>query len=190
MRRSGSSPTTSPVAVRSPAARIAIARVTRRSRQRRRGGVIGLVLTLFLLTIVGITGAAVITVGGATAGLIASLDQDLPDVKAFESLTFPQPTKVYDRTGKHLLATFLSERRDVVSYKQIPKLILDATTAVEDRTFWQNQGFDIQSTVFATIADLTKAADRGGASSITQQLVRAQGQGDHPGGQVDGRVPG
>jgi penicillin-binding protein 1A len=28
--------------------------------------------------------------------------------------------------------------------------------------------------VFATLADLTKAADRGGASSITQQLVRAR----------------
>ena len=52
--------------------------------------------------------------------------------------------------------------------------MLDATTAVEDRTFWENQGFDLQSTVFATIADLTNAADRGGASSITQQLVRAR----------------
>lgn len=135
---------------------------------------LGLVLTLFLLVVVGVTGAAVITVGGATAGLIASLDKDLPDVKAFESLTFAQPTKVYDRSGKHLLATFLSEKRTVVQYKDIPKLVLDATTAVEDRTFWQNQGFDLQSTVFATIADLTKAADRGGASSITQQLVRAR----------------
>ncbi len=134
----------------------------------------GLVLTLFLLIVVGVTGTALITIGGATAGLIASLEQGLPDVKAFDSLTFPQPTKVYDRSGKHLLATFLSEKRTVVQYKQIPQLILDATTAVEDRTFWQNQGFDLQSTVFATLADLTKAADRGGASSITQQLVRAR----------------
>ena len=60
---------------RTPGSRIAIARVTRRSRERRRGGVLGLVLTLFLLVIVGVTGAAIITVGGATAGLIASLDQ-------------------------------------------------------------------------------------------------------------------
>lgn len=133
-----------------------------------------MVLTLFLLVIVGVTGAAIITVGGATAGLIAALDKDLPDVKAFESLTYPEPTKVYDRSGKHLLATFLSEKRNVVQYKDIPKLVLDATTAVEDRTFWENQGFDLQSTVFATIADLTKTADRGGASSITQQLVRAR----------------
>lgn len=167
-------PTASPVDTRSPGARIAIARVTRRSRQRRRGGVVGMVLALFLMVTVGVTGAALITVGGATASLIASLEQGLPDVKAFESLTFPQPTKVYDRTGKHLLATFLSEKRTVVQYKEFPQLVLDATTAVEDRTFWENQGFDLQSTVFATIADLTKAADRGGASSITQQLVRAR----------------
>ncbi|MET0772677.1 MAG: transglycosylase domain-containing protein [Candidatus Limnocylindrales bacterium] len=135
---------------------------------------LGLVLTLFLLVVVGVTGAAIITVGGATAGLIAALDRDLPDVKEFENLTFPQPTTVVDRGKKKVLATFLSERRDVVSYKAFPQLVLDATTAVEDRTFWSNQGFDIQSTVFATIADLTKAADRGGASSITQQLVRAR----------------
>jgi len=174
LRRSGQIPTTAPVETRSPGARIAIARVTRRSRERRRGGVIGLVLTLFLLVIVGVTGAAVITVGSATAGLIASLDKDLPDVKAFDSLTYAQPSKAYDRSGKHLLAVFWSERRNVVQYKDIPKLVLDATTAVEDRTFWENQGFDLQSTVFATLADLTKAADRGGASSITQQLVRAR----------------
>ena len=84
---------------------------------------------------------------------------------------------------------------------------LDATTAVEDRTFWENQGYDLQSTVFATLADVTDAADRGGASTITQQLVRArllpkellapgadlydpQGQGAHPVGQADGCLPG
>ena len=65
----------------------------------------GLVLTLFLLVVVGVTGAAIITVGGATAGLIASLDRDLPDVKQFENLTYPQPTDVFDRTGKKRLAT-------------------------------------------------------------------------------------
>ena len=58
-------------------------------------------------------------------------------------------------------------------FSQIPPLILDATTAVEDRTFWENQGYDLQSTVFASLANLTGAADRGGASTITQQLVRA-----------------
>ena len=174
MRRSGQTPNPTRVEARTPGARIAIARVTRRSRERRRGGVLGLVLALFLLVVVGVTGTAIITVGGATVGLIASLDKDLPDVKQFESLTFPQPTRVYDKSGQHVLASFLRERRNVVGYQAFPKLVLDATTAVEDRTFWENQGFDLQSTVFATIADLTNAADRGGASSITQQLVRAR----------------
>ena len=44
---------------------------------------------------------------------------------------------------------------------------------VEDRSFWENEGYDLQSTVFATLASVTGAADRGGASTITQQLVRA-----------------
>ncbi len=135
---------------------------------------LGLAITLFTLIVFVFTGVAIITAGTAATALMASLESDLPDVQQFEQLRFPQPTKVYDRSGDHLLATFLSEKRTVVRFDQIPQLVLDATTAVEDRTFWENQGFDLQSTVFATLADLTKAADRGGASSITQQLVRAR----------------
>ena len=105
--------------------------------------------------------------------LLASLEQGLPDVKTFEKLEFAEPTKVYDRDHKRVLATFFAEDRKVVQFNQIPQLILDATTAVEDRTFWENQGYDLQSTVFASLANLTGAADRGGASTITQQLVRA-----------------
>ena len=67
---------------RTPGAKIAIARVTRRSRERRRGGVLGLVLTSSCCRGGG-DGCHHQDVEGA--GLIASLDRDPPDVKQFES---------------------------------------------------------------------------------------------------------
>ena len=106
-----------------------------------------------------VTGTAVLTAGGAATALLASLEQGLPDVKTFDKLQFAEPTKVYDRAHKRVLATFFAEERRVVSFNQIPQLVLDATTAVEDRTFWENQGYDLQSTVFASLANLTGAAD-------------------------------
>ena len=47
---------------------------------------------------------------------------------------------------------------------------MDATTAVEDGTFWENAGFDPVGIVAAGLDSLR--GDRRGASTITQQLVR------------------
>src|SRR6186997_219953 len=49
-------------------------------------------------------------------------------------------------------------------------VLLDATTAVEDKTFWDNAGFDPVAIVSAAIGSLR--GDSRGASTITQQLVR------------------
>jgi membrane peptidoglycan carboxypeptidase len=50
--------------------------------------------------------------------------------------------------------------------------MLDATTAIEDKDFWSNPGFDAFGFVSATLDTLT-GHPRGG-STITQQLVRAR----------------
>ena len=40
------------------------------------------------------------------------------------------------------LARFGDAKREVVTFEEIPPVLLDATTAVEDKTFWENAGFD------------------------------------------------
>src|SRR4029079_18466160 len=55
---------------------------------------------------------------------------------------------------------------------EIPKVLLDATTAVEDKTFWDNAGFDPVAIVSAALDSIR--GDSRGASTITQQLVRAR----------------
>jgi membrane peptidoglycan carboxypeptidase len=109
------------------------------------------------------------------ASVIGSLTTGLPDPANLASLDFAQPTIVYDRTGKVELARFEREKRRVVTFAQVPPLVLDTTTAAEDRTFWQNEGFDLGAIVAAAYQNAT-GDNRGerGASTITQQLVRAR----------------
>ncbi len=68
------------------------------------------------------------------------------------------------------LATFARERRDVVTFDQIPPVMVDATTSIEDKTFWENAGFDPLGIISAGLDTLSGNAR--GASTITQQLVR------------------
>ncbi|HUP82834.1 MAG TPA: biosynthetic peptidoglycan transglycosylase, partial [Candidatus Limnocylindria bacterium] len=110
---------------------------------------------------------------GTATGLsfISQMESELPPVSNFEQLDFAQPTVVYDRTGTIELARFQIERRRVVAYEDIPKVLLDATIAVEDQTFWDNEGYDPNAIVTAALESLAGEGDRG-ASTITQQLVR------------------
>src|SRR6478752_3266018 len=61
---------------------------------------------------------------------------------------------------------------EVVTYDQIPGEMIDATTSIEDQGFWQNAGFDPVGIISAGV-DTISGRPRG-ASTITQQLVRAR----------------
>ena len=131
---------------------------------------------VLLLAGVTIASAVVLAAAGATGAVvtITSLDQGLPDVRAFRDLVFSQPTRIFDRNGETELARFYESRRKVVKFDEIPPYVLDATTAVEDDTFWENPGFDLEATLNAFAQQAAGGSERGGGSTITQQLVRAR----------------
>ena len=97
----------------------------------------------------------------------------LPDpITALTNIDFEQQTIVYDRTGLIELARLGDLKRELVTFDQLPGEILDATTAIEDKDFWVNPGFDPAGIVAAGL-DTVSGRPRG-ASTITQQLVRAR----------------
>jgi len=99
--------------------------------------------------------------------------EGLPDPKAaLSNIDFEQQTVIYDRTGKIELARLGALKRQVVTFADIPGEMIDATTAVEDKDFWQNAGFDPVGIISAGL-DTISGRPRG-ASTITQQLVRAR----------------
>lgn len=119
---------------------------------------------------------SMLLIGAAALGTVAAvtaLSQGLPDPASLGALTFSQPTVVYDRTGTVQLGRFQREQRRVVTYDEVPRLVLDATTTAEDRTFWENSGFD-PAAILSAVADNAAGATERGASTITQQLVRAR----------------
>ncbi|MEO5885174.1 MAG: transglycosylase domain-containing protein [Candidatus Limnocylindrales bacterium] len=126
---------------------------------------VGLILFLFLAGI-GVIGALTAVVG------YNALASGLETPSALTEYILPEETIVYDRTGKEELARFGDFKRQVVTFEEIPPIILDATTAIEDKTFWENAGFDPLAIVAAGLDSIR--GDSRGASTITQQLVRAR----------------
>ena len=113
---------------------------------------------------IGIIGAL------ATVGVYVALASDLAPPTDLNSYRLPEETVIYDRTSKIELARFGQERREIVKFEDIPPIAIDAQTAVEDKTFWDNSGFDPLAILSATFSSLR--GEGRGASTITQQLVR------------------
>jgi len=149
-------------------------RQRRRLRAGRRTDRSGAVLAVALAVSAILVGSMLISglAGGTVAvGSYAYFSRDLPDPRqALEALVFTQQTRVYDRTGAVLLASLGSDRRVLVTFDEIPGELVDATTVIEDHTFWDNPGWDPAGFASAVI-DTLNGYDRGG-STITQQLVK------------------
>ncbi|HEU4573051.1 MAG TPA: transglycosylase domain-containing protein, partial [Candidatus Limnocylindrales bacterium] len=123
-------------------------------------------ILLGLIATVGLAGFAAVTT-------VSVMSRGLPDPAQLEQLHYDQPTIVYDRSGRIELGRFQTVQRRVVAYDDLPHVVLDAATSAEDRTFWTNAGFDPAQIVSAVAESLSGAGERG-ASTITQQLVRAR----------------
>src|SRR5205085_2292425 len=64
-------------------------------------------------------------------------------------------------------------KRQLVKYEEIPKLLVDAVLAIEDRRFFQHGGVNFIRLAEATWIDLTHQRHEQGGSTITMQLSRA-----------------
>src|SRR6266576_2355246 len=157
----------------------ALRRGTYRSNRRRSGGAFSgwrLALPSGLFALILATGALLLIGGGAA---LAYFTGDLPSPQDLAKEPLAQSTKVYDRTGTQLLYQFSEENREVVSYEEIPQVLIDATVAAEDKSFFSNPGVDVLGIVRAVVSDVTgRGAGQGGASTITQQLVKRRIVGD------------
>ncbi|MEA2654249.1 MAG: penicillin-binding protein [Chloroflexota bacterium] len=161
---------------RHPASRVVALRHVNRAATRRAERPRSRLPRILAAILVGFGLVTTITVAVAVMMLstaVGVLSVGLPDPNQLQALTFAQPTVIYDRSGKVELGRFSREDRRVVTFTDVPRLLLDATTTAEDRTFWSNAGFDMPAIVSAVAQGASGAGERG-ASTITQQLVRAR----------------
>jgi penicillin-binding protein 1B len=64
------------------------------------------------------------------------------------------------------------EKRRIVRFPVIPKVMVNAVLAAEDKHFFQHAGFDPFGIIRAVWVDLRRGGNRQGASTLTQQLAR------------------
>jgi peptidoglycan glycosyltransferase len=110
---------------------------------------------------------------GSTYGAYRQLATSLAGrLDALENHKSFQTSRIYDRNGTLLYEFAASGRRTRVPLDQISTTLINATIAIEDKTFFQNRGVDYEGIVKAGLRALQAGEETGGASTITQQLIK------------------
>lgn len=95
--------------------------------------------------------------------------RDLPNPNTLLSRDVELSTKIYDRTGEHLLYTIAGDKeRTLVTIDQVPDDLKNAVIAIEDQHFYTHHGISVKGLLRAVIY----RGNRGGGSTITQQFVK------------------
>ncbi len=82
-----------------------------------------------------------------------------------------QRSVIVDTAG-NVIGRIGSEDRQYVTLDQVPKILQDAVVAVEDESFWENAGIDVNGLVRAARENFESGEVEQGGSTITQQLVK------------------
>ncbi len=93
---------------------------------------------------------------------------------SLEELENPKPqlaSKVYSADGE-LLGQFFIENRIETSIDSLPRHLIEALIATEDRQFYDHWGVDVFRFFKAMVKNIFSLSLREGASTITQQLAR------------------
>ena len=100
-------------------------------------------------------------------------DYVLSGLPSFEQLENPKPqlaSKVFSYDGE-LIGSFYRQNRTYTPIDSIPKNLINALVATEDRKFYQHWGVDLVRFVKAMVKNVF-LFHREGASTITQQLAK------------------
>lgn len=101
-------------------------------------------------------------------GVFQLSEEDLQEILEYKPY---DNSIVYDRKGQKI-GEFFSAYYIFTPYEQIPKTMIDAVVAIEDRNFFDHSGIDLKAIFRAMLSYLRPNALRQGASTITQQVVR------------------
>lgn len=105
------------------------------------------------------------------SGLFFSVSQgflgEMPDVKELENPDIYVASQIFSADGV-LLGKFEKEKTQPVTYQELPPHLIYALQAKEDERFKEHSGIDLKSILRA----VRFGGDRGGGSTITQQLAK------------------
>ena len=125
------------------------------------------------LRIIGIICLVGFLAGVLAVGLLfAWVSRDLPDPNRLLSRDVKKSTKIWDRSGEHLLYEIHGDQnRTLVDLDQISDVAVKAAIVSEDKKFYEHKGFQLKSLVRAALQSFRRGRVEG-TSTITQQLIK------------------
>ncbi len=99
--------------------------------------------------------------------------KSLPSPENIGKINYPLSTHIYDRNGILLYEIYREQNRTPVSLKDLPKYLIEATIAIEDKDFYRHNGVSIYSGILRAIKENLLNKKFQGGSTITQQLVKS-----------------
>lgn len=87
------------------------------------------------------------------------------------ALSNKEQTVVYDKDG-NIIDTLGEQKRENVTYDELPEVLVDALIATEDSRFFQHNGVDLPRFLKASFGQLLGNSDAGGASTLTMQIAK------------------
>jgi len=110
----------------------------------------------------------------AVAGLIWHYSKDLPEYSQLQDYEPPVMTRVHAADGA-LLGEYSKERRLYLPIQAVPKLVINAFLAAEDKNFYEHGGIDFSGMARAAVLFAQNFGSNRrpqGASTITQQVAK------------------
>lgn len=103
---------------------------------------------------------------------VAWISRDLPNPNQLIDREIAQSTKIYDRSGEHVLYEISGdEKRTLVSLAEIPDHVKQATISIEDKNFYKHSGFSVWAMFRTAITNVVFRRSAGG-STLTQQFIK------------------
>lgn len=88
-----------------------------------------------------------------------------------DALKNQDQTVIYDKNNE-VIATLGAQKRETITYDDLPQVLVDALIATEDSRFYQHNGVDTARFLKASILQVLGKSDAGGASTLTMQVVK------------------
>src|SRR6202049_1369703 len=107
---------------------------------------------------------------GAAVGLLFVYSSDMPEIRALEDYRPDIVTELYADDGQPI-GGFALQRRILLTYEQIPKVLKDAILVTEDQHFEEHWGVDFPRVIEAAWHNVAHRRITEGASTLTMQLA-------------------
>ena len=100
------------------------------------------------------------------------LTGEMPSVGELQNPKLSQSSEIYSSDNVLMGKYFLENRTPVKNYQDLSPYLVKALVATEDSRFYQHSGIDFRALFGVAVGVVTGASERGGGSTITQQLAK------------------